>query len=455
MYIFKQMKKIITVALCVAMTGLQAQKKNAKTTPLPPVSDKMMENAVIYEANIRQYSPEGTFNAFAKDIPQLKKMGVKILWVMPIHPIGVEKRKEGLGSYYSVQNYTGVNPEFGNLTDFKNLVKKAHQNGMYVILDWVANHTAWDHAWVKQHPEYYTTDKDGKMVSPFDWTDVVKLNYANTGLRKAMIGEMEYWIKNANIDGFRCDVAMEVPTDFWNEATAQLRKQKPVFMLMEAEQPDLMLQAFDMQYGWEFHHIMNDIYKGKKTVADIDKYMEERNKKYQQDDITMNFTSNHDENSWNGTEYERMGDAVETFAATTYMIPGMPLIYNGQEYDFNRRLKFFVKDEITPKTKGKMFPIYEKLGKLKNTNAALNGGKNPANYTRIHTSDDTKFLAFEREKNGKKVVFIANLSNQTTQATINLKGNFTDYMSGYKINFRTDAPLGLKAWQYLILEPAK
>lgn len=449
------MKKILLIAVALFSLTLVAQKRKTKAIALPSVSNKMMENAVIYEANIRQYSAEGTFAAFAKDIPQLKKLGVKILWIMPIHPIGVEKRKEGLGSYYSVKDYRGINPEFGTLTDFKNLVKKAHQNGMYVIIDWVANHSAWDNAMVYNHPDYYAKDKDGNMISPFDWTDVVKLNYDNANLRKQMIADMHYWVKEANIDGFRCDVAMEVPRDFWEDASTQLNKTKPVFMLMEAEQPNLMEKAFDMQYGWEFHHIMNDIYKGKKTVADIDTYMLHRKDKYQKDDIDMLFTSNHDENSWNGTEYERMGDAVETFAALTYMLPGMALIYNGQEYDFNRRLKFFIKDEITPKTIGKMYPIYEKLGKLKNNNSALNGGKNPANYTRIKTSNDSKILAFERSKNNDKVIFIANLSNETTFTTVNLKGNFKDYLSGHNINFRTDAPLGLKAWQYIILIPIK
>ena len=444
------MKKTILVTLCIISLGAFAQKKVSNSKSLPAVSDNMMENAVIYEANIRQYSSEGTFNAFAKDIPKLKKLGVKILWIMPIHPIGVEKRKEGLGSYYSVKDYKGVNAEFGNLQDFKNLVKKAHDNGIYVIIDWVANHTAWDHPWVKQHPEYYATDKDGKMISPFDWTDVVKLNYSNPETRKVMISDMSYWLKEANIDGFRCDVAMEVPVDFWDDAFVQLEKIKPIFKLMEAEQSNLMEKSFDMSYGWDFHHIMNDVAQGKKTVKDIDNYMIEHPKKYDKDDFSMLFTSNHDENSWNGTEFERMGAAVETFAALTYLMPGMPLIYNGQEYDFEKRLKFFVKDELTH-NKGKMFPIYEKLSALKNSNVALNGAKNPASYKRLTTSNDENILAFEREKDGKKVVFIANLSNQTLQSTINLKGDFKDYMSGYKIQFRTDGPIGLKAWQYLIL----
>lgn len=445
------MKKIILLALCAITLGVNAQKKAAtKANTLPPVSDKIMENAVIYEANIRQYSSEGTFNAFAKDLPQLKKLGVKILWIMPIHPIGVEKRKEGLGSYYSVKDYRGVNPEFGNLQDFKNLVKKAHDNGMYVILDWVANHTAWDHAWVKDHPDFYTTDKDGKMISPFDWTDVVKLNYANPEMRKAMVADMSYWLKTANIDGFRCDVAMEVPVDFWDNTFAELGKIKPIFKLMEAEQPDLMEKSFDMSYGWDFHHIMNDVAQGKKTVKDIDTYMIEHPKKYAKDDFSMLFTSNHDENSWNGSEYERMGAAVEPFAALTYLMPGMPLIYNGQEYDFEKRLKFFVKDELTH-NKGKMFPVYEKLSALKNSNVALNGSKNPASYSRLTTSANEQILAFAREKSGKTVIYVANLTKDNQSFTAAIEGTYLDYMTGKKVTFKKGDKLEYKPWEYHIL----
>ena len=442
------MKKLILIAVCLFSFTGNSQSKKQKS--LPAVSDAMMENAVIYEVNIRQYSPEGTFNAFAKDIPELKKLGIKILWIMPVFPIGLEKRKEGLGSYYAVKDYKAINPEFGNLDDYKKLVATAHQNGMYVIQDWVANHTAWDHAWVKENPDYFTKDKDGKMISPFDWTDVVKLNYDNQNMRKAMISDMSFWLKNAKIDGFRCDVAMEVPKDFWEDANTQLSKIKPVFMLMEAEQPNLMENAFDMQYAWDEHHIMNEVAQGKKTVKDLDTYYANRKVKYAKDDIDMHFTSNHDENSWNGTEYERMGDAVPTFAALTFMTSGMPLIYNGQEYDFNKRLKFFVKDEIT-KTKGKMFPIYEKLGKLKNNNIALNGGKNPASYTRISTSSDENVLVFAREKKGKKVIYIGNLNKEKINFSLNLDGNYLDYMSGKKIALSKNEKMNFAAWEYKIL----
>lgn len=447
------MKKILVLA--ISLTLLISCKKEASqavstSQDIATYSDNIPENAVIYEVNIRQYSPSGTFNAFTKDIPKLKEMGVKILWLMPVHPIGVKNRKEGLGSYYSVKDYRGINPEFGNLDDYKNLVKTAHQNGMYVIMDWVPNHTAWDHAWVIEHPEYYAKDKDGKMISPFDWTDVVKLDYSNQNLRRAMVDEMKYWLTDANVDGFRCDVAGEVPTDFWDWASIELKKTKPVFMLAEAEKPELSKKAFDMAYGWEEHHIMNEIAQGKKTVKDFDVYMTKRDSVWQKDDISLYFTSNHDENSWNGTEYERLGDAVETFAALTFVIPGMPLIYNGQEYDFNRRLKFFVKDSLTT-TKGKMFPIYVKLGQLKNGNPALNGGKKSASYKRIVTSSDQNVLAFEREKQGKKVLFVGNLTKSNQSFSAAIEGTFTDFMSGEKITFTKNQTLNFKPWEYKIL----
>ncbi len=465
------MKKIVISALII--TSLVSCKKEVETkaetakSDIEAVSPTLADNAIIYEANIRQYSPEGTFNAFTQDIPKLKKLGVKVLWLMPIHEIGYKNRKakgdvsieqitdtiekqKYLGSHYSVKDYRSVNPNYGTKEDFQKLVKTAHKNGIYVILDWVANHTAWDHPWVTMHNDFYTHDKDGKMIAPFDWTDVAELDYKNPNLRKAMIEDMKYWVKEFNIDGFRCDVAAEVPTDFWENATAELNKIKPVFMLAEAEKPELMKKAFDMQYAWEGHHILNGIAQGKKTVKDFDAYIEKTRKNLQPDDIYMNFTSNHDENSWNGTEYERMGDAVETFAALTYVMPGMPLIYNGQEYDLNKRLRFFEKDTI-PHSVGKMMSVYEKLGKLKVENPALKGGKTPATYARLKTSADDKILAFERESNGKKVVFVANLSKDNQNAKVQVEGTFKDYMNNQEMVLVKDQNLELKPWQYLIL----
>ena len=462
------MKKIILTTIVLA-TIISCKKETAvsDTSEIAAVTSELAENAIIYEANIRQYSPEGTFNAFAKDIPKLKKLGVKVLWLMPIHEIGMKNRKakgdvsieaitdtvekkKYLGSHYSIKDYRSLNANYGTKEDFQKLVNEAHKNGIYVIIDWVANHTSWDHDWITQHPDYYTRDKAGKMIAPFDWTDVAELDFNNKNLRKAMLDDMKYWLTEFNIDGFRCDVAGEVPTDFWDNATTELNKIKPVFMLAEAEKADLMVKAFDMQYGWEAHHVLNGIAQGKKTVKDWDNYVVKIDSVFQKDDIFMNFTSNHDENSWNGTEYERMGDAVEVFAAMTFAIPGMPLIYNGQEYDLNKRLRFFEKDTIPHKV-GKMGAIYEKLGKLKVENEALHGGKNAASYTRIVTSDDISILAFERSKNGKKVIFIGNLTKLPKQFTLPTDGEFTDYMSGQKITLSKGQKHDFKPWQYLIL----
>ncbi|ELI6455122.1 alpha-amylase [Flavobacterium psychrophilum] len=438
-----------------------------KTIEIAPITPEMEDNAVIYEANIRQYSPEGTFNAFTKDIPKLKKLGVKILWLMPIHEIGLKNRnakpdlsvdditdsiekKKYLGNPYSIKNYRSINANFGTKADLQKLIKTAHKNGIYVILDWVAHHTAWDHAWTTQHQDYYVHNKEGNMIAPYDWKDVVALDYSNPNLRKAMFEEMKYWLTNYNIDGFRCDLAAEVPTDFWESTKTELNKIKPVFMLMQAQKATLMANAFDMQYGWESHYIFNEIVKEEKTAKDFDKLIRKNDSLYQKDDINMNFTSNHDENFWNGTEYERLGNATEIFAALTYVMPGMPLIYNGQEYDLNKRLPLYEKDTIAHAV-GKMMAIYEKLGKLKTENKALHGGKTPASYKRLLTANDDNILAFEREKNNKKVIFIGNLSKTNKTFTIPVEGVFTDYMLGAKIEFTKKQNINFNPWEYKIL----
>jgi len=322
------MKKII-LSLVMLVSFFSCKEKEEASEPteevkeIAQISKEIEESAVIYEVNIRQYSPEGTFNQFTKDIPQLKELGVKIIWVMPIFPISETKRKatggsdskfasempieeqaKYLGSYYAVTNFKEVNPEFGTSEDFKNLVKTAHDNGIYVILDWVPNHTGWDHIWIKEHPEFYTKNAKGEIIDPINpetgetwgWTDVADLNYDNQELRKAMIADMMYWVKNQGIDGFRCDVAGNVPTDFWQQAIPQLRKERNIFMLAEAWEPELFKEnLFDMGYAWDGHHTMNDIAQGKKTVKDWDAYMIKRNNTYEANDILMNFVDNHDE----------------------------------------------------------------------------------------------------------------------------------------------------------------
>jgi glycosidase len=369
-----------------------------------------------------------------------------------------EERKKYLGSYYSVSDYKAINPEFGTFDDFKDLVDTAHENGILVIVDWVPNHTGWDHPWIKSNPEYYTQNEKGEIVDPINpytgeswgWTDVADLNYDSIEMQQEMIDDMKFWVENAGIDGFRMDVAHQVPPAFFEEAIAEMKTIKPIFMLAEAEQPDLLQIGFDMQYGWELHHILNDMAKGAKNVHDFDNYMVKVDTLLKNGGINMNFITNHDENSWAGTLGERMPDNKELFTALTYLMPGMPLIYSGQEYDLDHRLKFFEKDSI-PKTKGAYYGLLEKLGSLKNNNQALSSGENPGSYTRIKTSDDTSILAFKREKNGEKVIFIGNMGDTDKEITIDLKGNYTDYLSDQEHELEENATLRLAPWEYRIL----
>ena len=451
------MKNLLFIVALAVLVSCKSENKNEQSnennmTTIKPVSDEVLENAVIYEANIRQYSPEGTFQKFTEDIPKLKELGVKIIWVMPIYPISTTKSKGSLGSYYAISDYTKVNPEFGNLEDVKNLVNTAHENGMYVILDWVANHTGWDHVWLKNHPEYYTKDEKGEITHTVgtDWTDVADLNYDNMEMRAEMLEDMKYWLKEVDVDGFRCDVAAMVPVDFWENTVTELKKIKPVFMLAEAWEPNLFKNAFDMGYSWDTHHRMNAIAQGKETVKNWDERMAQIDTLYKKDDILMNFVTNHDENSWNGTVKERMGDASEVMLALSYCAPGMPLIYSGQEYDMNKRLRFFEKDTIF-KIKGKVWPLMVKLGELKNNNKALNGGKNPASYNKINSSDNKDILIFSREKDGDKITFIANLSNKEVTFTTEKEGESIDFYSNEKLVFSKEKPLTFKAWEYKIL----
>ena len=445
----------ITVSICSCKNNNNNTTKQpvetivSKNTPLS--IDQKIENAVIYEANIRQYSPEGTFNAFTKDIPQLKELGVKVLWLMPVYPISTTKSKGSLGSYYAISNYTEINPEFGTLDDFRKLINKAHDNDMLVILDWVANHTGWDHHWITEHPEYYTKDNKGNITHTIDtdWTDVADLDYSNSELRTEMKNAMLHWVKSENIDGFRCDVAGMVPTTFWKNTIAELHHIKPVFMLAEAWEPELQKNAFDMGYSWDTHHIINDIAKGKKSAADLVGHLSKIDSLYAKDDILMNFVTNHDENSWNGTIKERMGEANEAMTALTYILPGMPLIYSGQEYGMDKRLLFFEKDSI-PKTKGATWQLLKKLGTLKNTNNALAGGKQKAAYSVLDTANENAF-AISRNFKNKEIIYAANFSDVDISLNLNKKGTYTDYIEGREILLDSKTLIDLKPWGFQIL----
>ena len=466
-------KTTFIFGLFIAFISCQTAVKEIKIS-IPAVTAEMMETAVIYEANIRQYSPEGTFNAFTKDIAGLKKLGVKIIWLMPINPISEVKRKatdgsfttdiedelerkKYLGSYYSVSDYKAINKEFGNKEDFKNLIDTAHTNGIYEIIDWVPNHTGWDHPWIFAHPEWYTQNENGKIIDPINpdtgkswgWTDTADLNYDNKAMQAEMIKDMKYWVTDFNIDGYRMDVAHKVPPVFFKQVAEELNAIKPVFMLAEAEQQDLFENGFDMQYAWEGHHILNTVAKGETNATAIITYLQKQDSIKNSSDIKMNFVTNHDENSWSGTIKERMGNASSLMTTLVYTIPGMPLIYSGQEYDLDYQLKFFEKDSI-PKTKGGTWNLLEKLGALKNNNTALNGGKNAANYSILHTNNEN-VLAFNKSKNDASLYFIGNLSKEAQTFTLDLEGSFTDVLTAEKIVLNTEK-IELQPWEYYLIQ---
>jgi glycosidase len=410
-------------------------------------------NKTIYEVNIRQYTKSGTFNDFNKHLPELKQMGVGILWIMPVNPIGEKNRKGALGSYYSVKDYLAVNPEFGSMDDFKNLVKNIHSMGMHVIIDWVANHTAWDNNLTKTHPDYYKKDPEGNFIAPVkDWTDVIALNYDNKELRTYMINALKFWVGECGVDGFRCDVADMIPTSFWDEVRKELNKIKPIFLLAEAEKPELQVKAFDMTYSWNVYNLMNRIALGKSNASDFYKYFKQEETLYPADDFRMRFTTNHDENSWNGTEFEHLGDAASTFATLTFLIPGMPLIYSGQETGLHKRLNFFARDPIEWK-KSPFRNLYTKLVKLKLDNKAIWNGKEGGKITAVSLPGDTAVYSFIREKGNSKIFAVFNLSNQMVEKNLTsdiLSGSYKNYFSGQNISFTNKEIFKLKPWEYMV-----
>lgn len=451
------MKKLIyalfALSLILSACGQPSEPKG--TAPVSKVTHpEWSQSANIYEVNLRQFTEEGSLSAFIRHMPRLRNMGVDILWFMPIHPIGELNRKGTLGSYYSVQDYKQVNSEFGSIEEFQMVVKLAHELGMHVIIDWVANHTAWDHDWVTRHPEWYAKNEKGEMYYPADWEDVVQLDYNNQEMRAAMLDALKFWVTEADIDGYRCDVASMVPTDFWDDARKELDKIKPVFMLAEADEEELLMNAFDMDYGWKLHHIANEIAQGKANASDLQIYFDDLENTFPQGSYRMNFTSNHDENSWKGTEFERMGDAANTFFVLMATVPGMPLIYTGQEAANDKRLNFFEKDIVDWKDVP-LLQFYRTLLNLKKRNQALWNGNAGGPLKRVYTNQDKSVYAFTRTKNDNAVFVLLNLTGQ--EVSFQLQGE--DFAGIYKNVFNEevqtitkDKQMTLSAWEYLVLE---
>jgi len=413
------------------------------------------KNATIYQINTRQFSEEGTLRAAAEQLPRIKDLGVDIVWLMPVNPIGEVNRKGSLGSPYAVQDYFAVNPDLGTLQDLKDFVAQAHSLGLYVILDWVANHTAWDNVWVTEHPEWYARDwKDEFTPTPWwDWDDIIDLDYSVPELRAEMTRALLYWVSEADIDGYRCDVAGFVPNDFWENARREMEAIKPVFLLAEWEARDLHVRAFDMSYAWSWNDTMHHIAQGKADVEHLYIYYAWNAKAYPRDAMRMMFVSNHDKNSWDGTEHEMFGDALEAAIVLSVIGEGMPLIYNGQESGNDKRLKFFEKDPIVWR-EHPMADFYRDLFGLKKSLSCLWNGAWGARMVNIRNTAYKQVLSFVRQDDTSRVFCILNLS--PTEQTVTFgpgphHGHWRDHGTGETFDVAADTTMTLGPWAYRIL----
>jgi alpha-amylase len=383
------------------------------------VSPTFLKNSNMYEVNIRQYTPEGTFNAFAAHLPRLKDMGIEILWLMPIYPIGMVNRKGTLGSYYSIQNFEAVNPEFGTVEDFKNLVEKVHALGMKIIIDWVANHTSWDNVWTKTNPEFFALDEHGNFKSPFDWDDVIQLDHDNIGQQKAMIAAMKYWVTNFDIDGYRADMAHLIPLPFWINARMQIAPfKKDLIWLAETEDVQYH-QAFDVSYTWKWMHITEQFIKKEKSLADCVTTLQEYKRDFPINALRLFFTSNHDENSWNGTEYEKYGILAKALAVFTCTYMGMPLVYSGQELPNTKRLQFFDKDEIAWQPNVELHHFYKTLFTFRKNKNELFSAIDTSIYF-FEELFSKNILAYQLKNEEVEVLVFLNLNNESILEYLNL-----------------------------------
>jgi glycosidase len=449
---------VARVALWVAIACLAA----CKTTPDPYVAQRYVKatapewtrNATLYQVNLRQFTPEGTLRAAQAQLPRVQALGADILWLMPIHPIGEKNRKGTLGSPYAVRDYYAVNPEFGTFDDLKRFVARAHALGMHVILDWVANHTAWDNPLTTQHPEWYERDWKGAFhpTSWWDWSDIIEVDFDQPGLRRYMTDAMKYWVREAGVDGFRCDVASYVPVDFWNNLRRELDAIKPVFMLAEAETRDLHVEAFDASYGWSWHSAVHQVAQGHSGLGPLQGYYAAHENMWPREAMRMTFVTNHDKNAWEGTEFEMFGDALGAAIVLSVVGDGIPLIYNGQEAGNAKRLQFFEKDPIAWREHPNG-ELYRRLFGLKDATSALWNGKWGALMIPVFNDKPESVLSFVRQDDSSKVFAAFNFSPKATEVRFKealFRGPYTDFFSGERVQLDESNALSMPAWGYRV-----
>jgi len=444
--------------LMAALLPVSAQADDpAYYQPTPYVQLKhpeWAENAIIYQINTRQFTEEGTFRAAETQLPRLRELGIDIVWLMPVHPIGEKNRKGGLGSPYSIKDYFGVNPEFGTFDDLKHFVDTAHDLGMYVILDWVANHTSWDNPMHEEHPDWYYKDYKGDNTPTpwYDWDDVIDLNFDNPELRRYMASAMKFWVEKAGVDGYRCDAAGMVPLDFWDGVRAELDSIKPVFMLAEWEGRDFHAKAFDATYAWQWYERMHKIAQGHGNVWLLRTYYAWNTGYYPSDAYRLLYVANHDSNAWEGTMFESFGDALEPTIVLSVISEGMPMIYNGQEAGNNKRLKFFDKDPIQWQEHW-VGDLYRKLFALKKQNSALHTGISGGKMLLVPNTNESQVFSFIRANAQDKIFAVFNLADHPHTVTFKEKlypGTYTDFTTGEKVKIKAGQEMKLEPWEYRV-----
>lgn len=445
---------------CKLMPRKDSSDTNSSTAMKGPfTAPAWVRHTTIYEVNLRQYTKEGTINAFALELPRLKQLGVETLWFMPLTPIAKENRKGTLGSYYACSDYTSINEEFGTAADFKQLVRQAHEMGFKVIIDWVANHTGWDHVWTRQHPEYYLKDSvTGTFQIASGMDDIIELDFSNPDLRAAMIDAMKYWVTEFDIDGFRCDLAFWVELDFWKEARPHLDALKPLFWFGEFDELDKPSygEVFDASYTWTWMHRAKDFYQQGWPLDSLLLVLQ-RYDQLGDSSIRSWFTTNHDENSWNGTEFEKYGKMAKALAVFSTTWNGVPLIYSGQEIGNRKRIAFFEKDQFEAGSDAaELFGFYQQLVRLKRQHPALGAGDRAIETHRVKTSADDKVFCFIRRKENREVLVVLNLSSQADLhfdlLDNRVMGTYRNAFSGAANDFTATRSFEMQPWEFLVYE---
>ncbi|WP_431258046.1 alpha-amylase family glycosyl hydrolase [Roseateles chitinivorans] len=412
-------------------------------------------DAAIYQINLRQFTPEGTLRAAQAQLPRLQALGVGILWLMPIHPIGERQRKGALGSPYAVKDFRAVNPEFGDEADLRRFIARAHALGLRVILDWVGNHTAWDNVLVEQHPEWYARDAAGRFhPTPwYDWDDIIDLDYDQPGLRRYMTETLVYWVKAFGVDGYRVDAAGLVPLDFWEEAARQMRAVKPVFLLAEWEGRDFHARAFDATYAWTWWDALKHIVEGRTDLGPLLTYYAWARKFYPREAYRMLYTTNHDKNAWEGTEFEIFGPAVDAVTVLSFVGEGMPMLYNGQEAGNTRRLAFFERDPIVWRDDAPQGVLLKRLIALKRSHRALWNGEAGATMDPVRNDAPRQVLSFRRGEGAGRIVALFNFSAQARSVTIEgpgVAGRYADFIGGQRVDLNAKPSIDLPAWGFRV-----